>query len=967
MRGNIFENITKIIEKKTADKITHIKNENIKNVSFNKTDNPGQRVGIRVPVNFFVFFTFSGERPTANIQFTVSQQDEKGNPIDVLIYKIYRDSYDEDSELRAEDPVLVGEISSSLIKDQSFTFKDNSYNSGSIVFYTMTCVDSTGVESPFGEWEEYSDSFGFPNDLVLNTYTVLPDKSINMEFDIKLKRVYENAEIGYIDEKELFDDAFDRVLLFKNSSLAEAFDSLEINYQPKSLTETLNVFSRNIRGGQSIEGEIINIGGVSPDIEYNIGQLNAESCSVEEDVYINNDGTSISRVKINLASSVAPSNILVKIQREGKLGIPDTEWYTVYDGEYDTTIYLEQGGTTGFQILGARAIGSTYNIKVYVKTHWGLIKTSPDFEGTIELKGSEAAPSPVHFSKAPSGTGSAIVERYFDLDWSESVDFDDDMYEVRISKPEVNSWDNAVELYKGRATKFVYNPEIDDFNTYSTNREIKFWIKSFNARGTGQDNASWVKLTNNIPSKPSTPSIANRRSGFEVSWNKNTEKDISHYLFYVSKGQVWDDPLIVQGNSYTVSTEPGEVYKFKIKAVDIYDGHSVESDETPDTLAAHVMTKDSVSIYPSGDVSGVIDKGTINGAIDYLNSVGGGKIYVSAGDYYIDINSPLNGGNHPISIESMGNRPVLNFLMSTASTKDLFSQGSSDTFEMVGFTFKTQEASKVLRIIVTRLNMRDCFVTQGRVNIQSGANSIIRDCDYFAVIILGPGSFIKNLTDFGLITVLNNSHIEDCKYLSIQSPNTKITTGNNCTISNSSVNHIEMGGNASCLNCRVLGHIDQHMLYSSATNDTHFTVDGCTVSGVIGQTLPGSNTENPSEPPKGYAIISNSQAESISQGGSFRSASINNCRSTGSGAIDDIMQSGIEGSITNSTSTRDIKQNARLNNARFLASGNTCRNLIQDERYTNPTNTKGIATGNFISGALTQTMDTNSESNNIIG
>lgn len=641
MAGKIFDNIVNMIEKRTKEKISPIQNEKIQNISISQKPDSGYARGDLIPVNFYVDIISLNDSINAKINFNIAQTDENGNPVKVLIYKIYRDTENEEGE-RAGFPELIAEISSSLITSGVFSFNDNGFPMGNVVYYTITCVDTTGFESPFGEWQRYEDSYPEINNLQLKDFEILEDKSVKINFDIELLRNYSHGfeEIGKEIETNNFLELLDFVQVREGNLLIDQFEELSYRFYPDKFSTTLNFRPRTKRGTVSSESLELKIGGTSPDISFDIGSLNAGSCSAEEDVYVNADGSSVSRIKLSLiAGSVVPSEVLIKARRKAISPNPQEAYFVVYDGIYEPELIIEQGASTGWNKI---QIGVYYQIQVFVKTSWGLIKDSPDYEEELKIEGSTESPTPVFFV---DGNGNQIetltTPKYFELDWGESVDFDDDLYVIKISKPEISTWENADHLYTGRATKFVYTPTPEQFASYNTNGTIRFWIKSFNARGTEQDIAKKIDITNNAPSKPNTPTAEFKRSGVTVSWTEKTtndDKDISHYIIFISENEgAYSSGSKVEGNTFSLNPNPGSTYKFKIKAVDIYNQESVFSDESTLDKANLSSTAYEVIIYPSGNSTS--DTTAFNEAFSYLDSLNGGIIKLAPSEYHLDLSS----------------------------------------------------------------------------------------------------------------------------------------------------------------------------------------------------------------------------------------------------------------------------------------------------------------------------------------
>ena len=966
MAGKIFDNIVNMIEKRTKEKISPIQNEKIQNISISQNPDSGYARGDLIPVNFYVDIISLNDSINAKINFNIAQTDENGNPVKVLIYKVYRDTENEEGE-RAGFPELIAEISSSLITSGVFSFNDNGFPMGNVVYYTITCVDTTGFESPFGEWQRYEDSYPEINNLQLKDFEILEDKSVKINFDIELLRNYSHGfeEIGKEIETNNFLELLDFVQVREGNLLIDQFEELSYRFYPDKFSTTLNFRPRTKRGTVSSESLELKIGGTSPDISFDIGSLNAGSCSAEEDVYVNADGSSVSRIKLSLiAGSVVPSEVLIKARRKAIPPALQEPYFIVYDGVYESELIIEQGASTGWNKI---QIGVDYQIQVFVKTSWGLIKDSPDYEEELKIEGSTEPPTPVYFvNSAGAEITSATTPKYFELDWGESVDFDDDMYELRISKTNVSDWDSADYLYRGRARKFVYTPTPDEFATYQTSGTIRFWIKSYNARGIAQTTARTIDITNNPPSKPNTPNLSLSGSGFEVSWNEGTEIDIDFYKIYVSENSGTFNIIgKTGGNIFSFSPNPGSSYSVKIASVDIYGRESIQSDSSNSLLANLTVTKDSVSVYPSGDTSGVTDKQTFNNAIDYLNGVGGGIIYISSGNYYVNISSSpkLKGGSFPIRFESMSNNPTINFVMTSDGTHFAFDGGTADIFSFYKINFTSTNNNRIAHISSVELDMDSCNVSSGKVRITAVSNSNIRNCSGFHDITLLLNSNIKNLIDSGYIYIGDFCVVEDTYGKS--GVNSAIVAKTECLIKNCKIDDIVTNENCSCINCKVTNHIDQSVFYTTALVESFFLVDGCSVGKSIGQTVIWTDSFSPSLTMKVSGNISNSQSGSIDQL-FLKDAIISNCVAHGTSSIDKIYQSGKDLTVMNSRSTKDIEQEAYSNNSKVTVVGSHCDNLIQNNSGLSfPTGTKGIATNNFISGGLFQTTDTTSNGNNL--
>ncbi|MCK9541110.1 MAG: hypothetical protein M0R03_03670, partial [Novosphingobium sp.] len=290
------------------------------------------------------------------------------------------------------------------------------------------------------------------------------------------------------------------------------------------------------------------------------------------------------------------------------------------------TIYLENGAES-------LEIGKEYFIEVYPKTEWGLFGNK--IEMSVTLVGKNIPPTPVFFTDS-SGTPitSKTFEKEFDLTWEFSVDADDDTYELRYGNIS-STWETATFLWQGRAEKYIWQPD----GSVLTSNTVRVWIKSRNRSKLEQTDASYIDCTNNAPSTPNTPTIITDGSIFTVTIEeKNTinDKDIINYeLYRVINGVEDTIPTIVQAGNTQISVDGGTNLKCRIKAVDMFGQKSSFSNYCDIKTLFLLYSQNSVTIFPSGDSTGLIDSQNIFLANEYLKSFSGGSINLSSGAFYI--------------------------------------------------------------------------------------------------------------------------------------------------------------------------------------------------------------------------------------------------------------------------------------------------------------------------------------------
>ena len=770
---NIYDNIKNMILKETSDDIKFISNEKIKNISLSKETNTGQRRSELVVIPFSVNMLSTNEKVEAAIKFKTVNKDINNNPISVLIYKIYKDEYNTETSLRSENPELIAEISPSMITDSQFSFVDSNFPIGGIAFYSITCVDSSGIESPCNFWQKYEDSYQEMNNIDIVSSEILADKSIKIIFDIVPLKTYVSSieDIMIQIERDNFYEMLGSCIVEDDSgNIIDSFESLEVVLKPNVFNQEINVYPRTKRGTISDLKKTLMIGSAdlvpAPDITYDIGSISSVSAS--EELYVNSDGGTVSRIKLNFTPGIIhPSNILVKSRRVALPGSPQENFVITYDGEYSDELNIEQGASSGWNKIQT---GVDYEVRVYSKTVWGLMRSTHDAESIVRIEGNTVPPTPIYFFDLSSGSGSKTAERYFDLDWCESIDFDDDVTEIRISKTNVTEWDNADYLYRGRARKFNYTPNLEAFGTYQTSGTIRFWVKSINSRGIEQENASYVDYTNNAPSAPDAPVAEIKSIGIIVNITpKNTisDRDIDYYNIYVNENGVdISQPIQSKDLSFVYSPNVDKTYKFKVTSVDIYEQESSFSGFSNSILSNLSINALEIIIYPSGNRS--IDTNLFNEAFAYFSSNSGGKIVLLPSTYYLDRTSLSCNSIYSISIVSELGEATLSIngssnnitvgggsfhgikIINELDYTDIYFIGFNDVFncsDLDGINISLPYNSSSYQS-----KIRECK------NMRNVTADIVEDCENIGGV---TSNLLKNCKNAGAVSSIN---VENCSF-----------------------------------------------------------------------------------------------------------------------------------------------------------------------------------------------------------
>lgn len=683
MALNTIDYIKKIFERENQkNNPIRLSRENINQIKNSATVNSTDRKSQPLPVSFYTSTSIAPTGSIASLRFDVVSKDIFQNDTRIIGYEIYRSDASDETELSVDNVYLVASIDSSRIQGSSYTFEDKTATS-SIYYYAIVAIDSNGRSSE-PNFQKYVANYGTINDIAFSSYNILPDKSIDLNFSI----VYVSDGIIPEQREDEYNDFLDFLdfIEFRNGADWSSGDTilktkqLSYNFKPNVLSDTYYIKAKHLFGNYSENALSLSIGS-GQTVDWTIGSLDSSSSSATEDFYTSKDGTVNSRIKLNLASVGGddPAKILVKIRKSG-----EASFSNALEIDYDTTIYLENGAES-------LEIGKEYFIEVYPKTEWGLIGTKIDL--SVTLSGKNVPPTPVFFTdNIGTPITSKTFEREFDLNWEFSVDADDDTYELRYGNTS-STWETATFLWQGRAEKYIWQPA----GTVLTSNVVRVWIKSRNRSGLYQTTASYIDCTNNAPSTPNIPTIAKSDTSMMVSWVEKTtvsDKDIEYYIVQVNEDGTDIETIKVFTNFVDYSVEFGKLYKFKVKAVDIYGQESSYSSYSTAESIVLKITENSITLYPSGDMTGVTDKANVNSAISSISN--GGNIIFAVGEFYFNFTSPIQFSK-PIffSSETFGGT-IINTVAGNGSGFGFQGLAGSDGSSFDGFLLKNADLVLVI-------------------------------------------------------------------------------------------------------------------------------------------------------------------------------------------------------------------------------------------------------------------------------
>lgn len=760
----VYNTIRKIIEETTREPI-NIKPDTLDQVKFNRTVDSSDRNLSPTSVAFDVFIESDSYSSIPIISFDIVSTDDMGVPVTPLLYKIYRDTADENG-IREENPVLIAEVRASDISGENYRFRDSGY-AESRAFYTVTCVDSKGVESYISRWDEYYDIGAIPNDVEFDSYEVLEDKSINVNYTITytdgVPNEYERNKfllnLSNLDLRRGTD--------WESGIQFDSSNKFTYNLKPNSLTDTIWVKALSRRDKFSENADSLDLSTIS----YSIGSIDTELTNLSEDFNVNSDGTTTSRIKITLKGIEGdlPNSVLVKLKKSS-----DFDYHTVFDGviafnaSNESYIYLEQGIAFNYDLVN----GTEYDIAIYIKTYWGLQNSIPDWTGSIDVKGNTNPPSRVYFvDSAGTEINSKIFEKEFILDWAYSIDADDDTYELRYGSTS-DTWESATFLWKGRANKYIFS----DAEIY-TGGTLRFFLKSRNRSGVEQDIADYIDCSNNVPSQPNAPAIESTNSGILFSWiekTTNSDKDINYYLLDIYEEGTLLKTVKVYGDSFTFNGTSGKTYKARIKAFDIYNQESVYSSFSGEFVFSLTMNDGIIYLYPTGSYT--TDSNNLNTAISNLNSGFGGKIFLVGETYYWDGNIVSFNASNPVTLKcDLGRATVYIQNHTSFSINGDFGVGSVENIDF----YASSGDLGTTKILNNFQTVKNCNFDKGAVN----NITYVLDCSGLQAI------YCKTAIGTDSIYISASKLCENCTF-------STLFQGQNI----SSGLYV---GNAKCLNCKL--------------------------------------------------------------------------------------------------------------------------------------------------------------------
>lgn len=268
---------------------------------------------------------------------------------------------------------------------------------------------------------------------------------------------------------------------------------------------------------------------------------NVTLSSGTSELFVRNDGTVISRLKVswdNSATEFVQFGGAYEIQY--KLSA-DTDWSQSFTVPGYVTFHhildVDDGVMYDVRIRGVNTLNFASDW-VEVLNHTVIGKTAPP----SNVIGFSA-------TKQPFGIG---------FQWQAITDLDKDEYEIRIGL----DYDSGQFLWRGKSTTTTYNFQMA--GTYTV------WIKAYDTSGNPSTNATAVSFTINQPSAPTVSGIVSGGELF-LNWNEPFS-DFAIEQFEIRYGASFNTGVavgIITGHDFVLTVNWGGVRTFWIAAKDV--------------------------------------------------------------------------------------------------------------------------------------------------------------------------------------------------------------------------------------------------------------------------------------------------------------------------------------------------------------------------------------------------------------